>query len=334
VAFARGDGLPGRIWANAEPLWILDVTADRNFPRSDIAATCGLRGAFGFPVRLGEQVLGVIEFFSRDIRQPDAELLDMFAGVGAQLGQYIERRRVEDEVRREQELGRVKSNFVSLVSHEFRTPLGIILSSSEILDRYIDSLDATERRDQLGAIANAVQRMSGLIEQVLMFSRIEAGHLEFRPEPLDVPGLCRRLQDELLSATTHRCPIVLVVENPMDGASGDQALIRHILSNLLTNAVKYSSAAVPVRFTVRREGFDALFEVADRGLGIPEAQQARLFTAFHRARNVADIPGTGLGLVIVRNCLDAHGGQIHIASTEGEGTTVRVTLPLFTEAPQ
>ena len=361
AAFPLGTGLPGRIWASVEPVWIPDVTDDTNFPRAEMAARCGLRGAFGFPVRLGGQVLGVIEFFSREIRQPDAELLEMFAGIGAQLGQFIERRRVEAEIRqlnadlerrvggrtselaeanarllaalaREQEIGRLKSNFVSLVSHEFRTPLGIILSSSEILDRYLDTLDANGRREQLDAIIDAVRRMSGLMEQVLMFSRIEAGQLEFRPEPLDLAGMCRRLRDELLSATGHRCPIAFVAETSLDGAVGDDKLIRHILTNLLTNAVKYSQAGEQVSFTARREGGRAVFLVVDRGLGIPESQMDRLFTAFHRARNVADIPGTGLGLVIVRNCLDVHGGDIHFESAEGAGTSVRVTLPLFPES--
>jgi signal transduction histidine kinase len=358
AVFARGTGLPGRIWQEAEPLWIADVTRDPNFPRAAIAAAAGLRGAFGFPIRLGDQVLGVIEFFSREIRQPDAELLDMFAGIGAQLGQFIERRRAEDGVRllnadlerrvahrtseladanarlaaalaREQELGRLKSTFVSLVSHEFRTPLGIILSSSEILDRYLESLDPSERRDQIDAITDAVRRMSGLMEQVLMFGRIEAGQLSFKPESLDLAALSRRVCDEVRSATSQRCPIALEQGVAIDGAQGDERLLRHVLTNLLTNAIKYSPPGATVRVSIQREGRDAVFEVADRGIGIPAAQMDKLFTAFHRARNVADIPGTGLGLVIVKNCLDAHGGTIHVESAEGAGTTVRVTVPLY-----
>lgn len=361
ATFAPGHGLPGRIWTSIEPVWIPDVSRDRNFPRLAIAVQCGLRGAFGFPLRLDDQVIGVIEFFSREIRQPDAELLDMFAGIGGQLGQFVERRRAEAEIRqlnadlerrvagrtseladanarllaalaREQELGRLKSTFVSLVSHEFRTPLGIILSSSEILDRYLDALDPAERRDQLGAIGDAVRRMSGLMEQVLVFSRIEAGQLEYRPAPIDLAGLCRRVCDELLSATGHRCPIAFVASTPLAAARGDETLIRHIITNLLANAVKYSAAGEVVHFTLRQQGPDAVFEVLDRGLGIPESQMDKLFVAFHRARNVADIPGTGLGLVIVRHCLDAHGGAIHFESTEGEGTAARVTLPLFGDA--
>ncbi len=246
------------------------------------------------------------------------------------------RKRAEEALREalanEKETGRLKSNFVSMVSHEFRTPLGIILSSSEIIDRYLETLDEGERREQLDAIKNSVGRMTGLMEQVLMFSRIESGLLECRPKPLDLAGFCTRLNDELHSATAHRCPIEFFSETSLEGAVADEKLLRHIFTNLLTNAVKYSTAGRSVRFTVRREGIRAVFHVIDRGLGIPAAELDNLFTAFRRARNVADLPGTGLGLVIVRKCLDAHGGEIKIESTEDEGTTVRVTLPLFPES--
>src|SRR5262249_54439102 len=97
--FARGVGLPGRIWTSSGPLWISDVLQDRNFPRAPIAAECSLHGAFGFPIRLGDEILGVIEFFSREIRQPDTQLLEMFSAIGSQIGQFIERKRIEEEIR-------------------------------------------------------------------------------------------------------------------------------------------------------------------------------------------------------------------------------------------
>lgn len=234
---------------------------------------------------------------------------------------------------REKELSRLKSNFVSMVSHEFRTPLGIILSSSEILSRYLETLEPEERADQLTAIGDAVRRMSGLVEQVLVFSRIESGQLEFRPQPLELAALCTQLQDEILSATGHRCPVIVRPEGNLAGAHGDANLIRHVLTNLLTNAVKYSRVSEPVYLLARREGADALFTVIDHGIGIPESALEHLFTAFHRAKNVSDLPGTGLGLVIVRKCLEAHGGEIQIESIEDEGTSVRVRLPLFSTTP-
>ncbi len=360
ITFLRGEGLPGRIWSDVAPVWIPDVTVDANFPRAAIAVGSRLHGAFGFPVRLGEKVLGVVEFFSRQIRQPDEELLEMFAGIGAQIGQFIERRRAEAELRalnleletrvhdrtrelgeanvrlvtaleNEQEVGRLKSSFVSLVSHEFRTPLGIILSSSEILNRYCASLEEPERRKHLDAIKRAVLRMSSLMEEVLFFGRVEADKMECVPAALDLPDLCRRLCDEACSATSQRCPIEWKEENALSGARGDEELVRHIISNLLSNAVKYSAKGSPVQFSTRRDGANAIIRITDHGLGIPVDAMPQLFTAFYRGSNVSGRPGTGLGLSIVKKCVDLHGGDIALESTEGVGTTARVRLPLFPE---
>ncbi len=360
ITFLRGEGLPGRIWSDIAPVWIPDVTVDANFPRVAIAVGSRLHGAFGFPVRLGEKVLGVVEFFSRQIRQPDEELLEMFAGIGAQIGQFIERRRAEAELRalnleletrvhdrtrelgeanvrlvtaleNEQEVGRLKSSFVSLVSHEFRTPLGIILSSSEILNRYCASLEEPERRKHLDAIKRAVLRMSSLMEEVLFFGRVEADKMECVPAALDLPDLCRRLCDEACSATSERCPIEWKEENALSGARGDEELVRHIISNLLSNAVKYSAKGSPVQFSTCRDGANAIIRVTDHGLGIPADAMPQLFTAFYRGSNVSGRPGTGLGLSIVKKCVDLHGGDIALESTEGVGTTARVRLPLFPE---
>ena len=356
--FARGEGLPGRIWHEIAPVWIPDVTRDANFPRAEIAARSGLHGAFGFPIRLAENVLGTVEFFSRKIRQPDAELLEMFAGIGAQIGQFMERRRAESELRalnveletrvehrtrelaesnlrlvttleNEQELGRLKSNFVALVSHEFRTPLGIILSSSEILNNYLAALDESDRQEHLGAIKSAVLRMSALMEEVLFFSRVEADKLDCLPQPLDLAQLCEHLRDEVCSATSERCPIEWRAENDLAGAQGDEELLRHIISNLLSNAVKYSAEGEPVHFSARREHDDAVMEVRDHGIGIPSEAMPGLFTPFYRANNVSGRPGTGLGLSIVKKCVDRHGGTISVDSTPGIGTSIYARLPLY-----
>ena len=357
-AFVPGEGLPGRIWAAGEPIWIPDVTQDPNFPRAQIATRCGLHGAFGFPIRLGDEIFGTVEFFSRKIRQPDDELLKMFAGIGAQIGQFIERRRAETELRelnakletrvqdrtaelaeanarlqtaleKEQEVGRLKSSFVSLVSHEFRTPLGVILSSSEILNLYFNSLEEAERREHLDAIKSACLRMSALMEDVLFFSRIEADKLECIPGPFDLVELCEHLRDEVCSATSDRCPIEFRAENDLSGARGDKEFVRHIVSNLLSNAVKYSPAGSPVPFSARRNAADALLEVKDHGVGIPADTLPHLFTPFFRGSNVSHHAGTGLGLTIVKRCVDLHGGEIHVDSAVGVGTTIRVRLPLF-----
>jgi signal transduction histidine kinase len=133
----------------------------------------------------------------------------------------------------------------------------------------------------------------------------------------------------MLSAMNRKCPVVFHATDNLENASGDEVLLRHIFSNLLSNAVKYSSNGDRVEFKVQRAGTDALFTVRDHGIGIPESDQAHLFEAFHRAANVSQIPGTGLGLLIVKRCVELHGGTIAFESRVGTGTTFTVRVPLF-----
>ena len=241
-----------------------------------------------------------------------------------------ERKQAEAELLRsldrEKELGRLRSNFVSMVSHEFRTPLGIIQSSAEILEDYLDQLEPTERSDHLQSIRKNTRRMAGLMEEVLLLGSLDAGKME--PAPLDLGTFVRRLVDEVLSATNHRCPIDLLFGEMPVGIRADKRLLHHIFTNLLTNGVKYSDAGRAVRLEIGRDGADIVCAIRDKGIGIPEADREWLFNAFHRGHNVGDRPGTGLGLVIVKHCVDLHGGKILVESKSGEGTTVTVRLPM------
>jgi PAS domain S-box-containing protein len=229
---------------------------------------------------------------------------------------------------REKELGRLRSNFVSMVSHEFRTPLGIIQSSAEILEDYLDRLEPTERSDHLQSIRKNTCRMAGLMEGVLLLGGFDAGKIEFKPVPLELWAFVRSLVDEVLSATKRRCPIELRLGEMPPEIQADERLLQHIFTNLLSNAVKYSDAGRTVRFEVGRAGADMLCVIRDQGIGIPQADREWLFNAFHRGHNVSDRPGTGLGLVIVKRCVDLHGGKIKVESNPGEGTIVTVTLPI------
>jgi signal transduction histidine kinase len=282
---------------------------------------------------LGAAALAWIWFLRRQVAQRTVELVEANAHLQTEITQ---RQHAQAELGKalntERELGELKSRFVSMVSHEFRTPLGIIMSSSEILKSYQDRLSAEKKGEHLNDIFQSTRRMGDLIEEVLLLSRVEAGRLGCKPDSLDLPDLCRRLSDETLSATQLRCPIIFKEHGSLSGARADEALLRHIFGNLLSNAVKYSRAGTPVEFTVERQGMDAVFIVRDRGIGIPEADIKLLFQPFHRARNVGEAPGSGLGLVIVQRCVDLHGGSIKLDSTEGAGTTVTVKLGLFAAA--
>src|SRR5262249_3579731 len=144
-----------------------------------------------------------------------------------------------------------------------------ISTSSEILRDYLTDLPEAERREHLDSIARNTRRMSDLMEEVLVLGRLDAGKMAFEPAPLDLAGLCRRLVDEVLSATNRVCPINLTLEALPGEASADARLLRHILTNLLVNAVKYSERGVEVDFSVAREGTEAVFTIRDRGIGIP-----------------------------------------------------------------
>ncbi len=244
------------------------------------------------------------------------------------------RKQIEAELQKalgkERELSQLKSDFVSLVSHEFRTPLEIIMSSGDNLSRYHDRLSPEKRQQLLKSIHKSVRRMSDMMEEVLFLGRMDSGRIDFNPVPFDLETLCQRVRDEMKSAMNNRCPIELSLPaNLRAQARGDESVLRHILTNLLSNACKYSPEGAVVELRVTAAGPSARFEIVDRGVGIPKADQERLFEAFHRGENVRHIHGTGLGLVIVQRCVTLHGGLVSFESAEGKGTTFRVTLPLF-----
>lgn len=230
---------------------------------------------------------------------------------------------------REKELGRLRSHFVSMVSHEFRTPLGIIQSSAEILEDYLEQLEPAERKNHLQSIRNNTCRMARMMEEALLIGSLDAGNIEFKPAPLELRPFVQKLVEEVLSATNRRCPIELLLADIPGQIQANERLLQHILTNLLTNAVKYSDPGRAVRFEIAFAGTEIVCDIRDQGIGIPEADQEWLFSAFHRGQNVADRPGTGLGLVIVKRCVDLYGGKINVESQFGKGTVVTVRLPVF-----
>jgi PAS domain S-box-containing protein len=243
-----------------------------------------------------------------------------------------ERKRAELELlrtlARERQLGQLRSHIVSMVSHEFRTPLGIIQSSAEILEDYLEDLGPAERKDHLQSIRKNTRRMAGLMEEALLLGSLDAGKMEFKPAPLELRTFVQRLVDEVLSATNRRCPIELSLTEMPTKIRADERLLEHIFTNLLTNAIKYSDGGRLVRFEIRCAEAEIICVVRDQGIGIAEADKEWLFNAFHRGLNVDDRPGTGLGLVIVKRCVELHGGKIKVESQIGAGTVVTVRLPM------
>lgn len=241
-----------------------------------------------------------------------------------------ERRRIEHDTRealaRERELSELKSRFVAVASHEFRTPLAAILSSIELLDDYGARLPDDERREIVGQIKHAVARMNKMVDQVLITSRIESGKFAFEPRPRSIPDLMVQVAAEMDQAHDQSSRIAVRCDGIERPRLVDAKLISHILVNLLGNALKYSPPDTAVTCTATAEGDRLRFRVADRGIGIPPADLPRLFESFHRGTNVGNIQGTGIGLHIVKECVQLHRGTIEVESIVGQGATFHVDV--------
>jgi PAS domain S-box-containing protein len=242
-------------------------------------------------------------------------------------------RELHEALEKEKELGELKSRFVSMASHEFRTPLASILAASDILKRYGDRMTSEQKMERLNKIQAEIRHMTRLLEDILLIGKAEAGKLEFNPILLNLRKFCQDLVHEMEVTTQTGHKVVFSYRVPYEEVSLDEKLMRHIIINLLSNAVKYSPAGSTVYLNVSGKEGGIIFQIQDEGIGIPEEDQKRLFEPFHRARNVGDISGTGLGLAILKKAVDLHGGTIHVDSKEGCGTTFTITIPTGERSP-
>jgi PAS domain S-box-containing protein len=237
---------------------------------------------------------------------------------------------VRNALAREKELSELRSQFIALVSHEFRTPLTTIGSSNQLLERYDERLSSEKKRNHYKRIQSAIERMSQLLDEVLLIGQAEAGKLTFEPALIDVVALCRDLVETLtLSLENHT--ITFLCQDESYSTQMDEKLLGHILTNLLSNAIKYSPSGGEIQFSLVCTQTDVVFQITDRGIGIPTEDLDQLYESFGRASNVGTIQGTGLGLAIAKKSVDLHGGTIAVESEVGVGTTFTVTLPLTTD---
>jgi PAS domain S-box-containing protein len=242
----------------------------------------------------------------------------------------------------EQELNLIKSRFVSMVSHEFRTPLSVISGAAQLLTHYAAQMETEEKAEQLKAIDLATGRMTQMMNDLLLFGRLEAGRMECCPSRVELERVCQQISSEVHSEAGAANPIQLKIAAAAHTACVDKKILEYILGNLLSNAVKYSKDQQPVSLEVARVTSAALpagtpepraaeyleVKVTDTGIGIPAAYLAELFQTFHRAANVGNRPGTGMGLAIVKQFVELHRGSIRIQSVESQGTAVWVWLPI------
>ncbi|MCT7948512.1 PAS domain-containing sensor histidine kinase [Ancylothrix sp. C2] len=251
-----------------------------------------------------------------------------------------ERKRAEAETQKaletQKELNQMRANFISMTSHEFRTPLTVILTSVELLENFYETTDKYKPKVQqyFKMIENAIRQMADMLDEVLLLSKAEAGKLTFHPSLLDVKKFSEEIVAEMQFSKSKKHTLKFTC--PPEKVFGwvDEKLLRQILVNLLSNAIKYSPQGGMVRFDLRQEQDNVSFEIEDEGMGILKEDQERLFESFYRGRNVNNISGTGLGLAIVKSSVDLHGGEIIMRSEVGKGTVFQVILPLKTNTMQ
>lgn len=338
--FAPGVGLPGRVWNDPKPTWVRDVTQEENFPRAPYAVSAGLHSAFAFPILYGDRVLGVMEFFSADIREPDDALLTMFASIGNQIGQFVERKRAEEErelllkrehsARSEAELAnRTKDEFLAIVSHELRTPLNAIVGWSGMLQR--GALDTEKERKAFEIIERNAKAQAQLIDDILDVSRIVTGRLRLDLRPVQLNTIISTAIDSIRPLTdAKRIHLTMDLESKPSLVSGDPDRLQQVVWNLLSNAVKFTPPEGQIGIRLRNTNSHIEIVVTDTGQGIEAEVLPHVFDRFRQADSskTRRHGGLGLGLAIVQHLVELHDGTITARSEgEGKGSEFRIVLP-------
>lgn len=343
TAFKKGHGLPGRVWQSGKPFWIDNVVEDPNFPRAAVALREGLRGAFGFPVLVGKDVWGVLEFLSSEIREPDAELMNLAAGIGGQIGQFTQRRRAEQELedllKREssaraeaEKANRLKDEFLATLSHELRTPLNAVIGWSRMLNS--GRLDPETSLHAQEVIARNASVQKQIIEDILDVSRVITGKLQLHLRPVDLATVVHAALDAVRPAMEAKeIRIDTNIDSNLRAISGDPDRLQQVVWNILSNAAKFTPTSGEVHISVRQSGTHALIQVKDNGPGIDPAFLPYVFERFRQAdgSTTRTHGGLGLGLAIVRHLVELHGGMIGVENrAESQGAIFTISLPLPT----
>ncbi len=339
--FAKNEGLPGRIWASGKSAWVTDVSLDTTSPRRAVAEEVGFHGAFGFPVRVGTEIEGVIELFSRQVQQPDDELLKMVEDIGLKIGQFGERARTEGVLReteaqlRQAQKMEAVGRLAGGVAHDFNNLLTVIRGYSELLLSRL--LPTDPMRKDMEEVKKAADRATGLTRQLLAFSRrqfIAAKVLDLNALVSNMDGMLRRLLGEDI---VEFCAEL----DPQVGAiKADPGQVEQVIMNLVVNArdamPKGGSLTIETKnLTIgknpRRDavgvapGSYVLLAVRDTGHGMDAETKSHLFEPFFTTKEQGK--GTGLGLSTVYGIVKQSGGSIIVESAPGRGTTFRIYFP-------
>lgn len=241
--------------------------------------------------------------------------------------------RLVEKLYAERQQRELKDRCLSMISHELRTPLASIQLSHDLLTQYSERVSAEERQEYLDNIRQQVAHLNEIVSDVLSLSKSNEADLNFNPARHDLLTLCRDIIESFQLDLKTRHDFVVRCGEAAFVAEFDERLLRRALSNLVSNAVKYSPAGGRIELTLSREGEAARITVTDEGIGIPPEDIDNLFMAFCRASNVSQFAGSGLGLAVAKQALDLHGGDISVVSAVDVGTTFEVILPLHYTQP-
>ncbi|MET0423752.1 MAG: ATP-binding protein [Actinoplanes sp.] len=322
-----GQGLAGRAWQVSKPLWIRDVGRPQSLISPEQAAHSLLHAALAIPVREGFETLGVLTAFSDTIEEPEDELLALMAGIAAHIGQFVERRQVEDLQR---QLIRTKNEYLALIGHELRTPLTSISAYTELLREADEPTLVAEGPRLLEVIERNTTQLRYIINELMELSALDTGHADVHLAPMDLAEVVRESLAKARDAVDG-APLVIEDQIPAELVlPGDRKRLRQVVDNLLGNAVKYSPDGGHIAVTLRATGRAAELAVSDGGLGVSTEEREKLFTGLYRTSRAGEraIPGTGLGLTLSRAVVGRHHGSIELVDHEGPGTTVLVRLPM------
>ncbi len=333
LTIARGVGLAGRVWASGQPAWIDDVVKAANFPRAPLAEKAGLHGAFAFPIFPGREVIHVIEFFSRESRKPDAELLRIFDNIASQINQFIARSRLEGQLIQSQKMETV-GKLAAGIAHEFNSIMTAIIGQSELLLH--DLSPSSPLCKNATEIHQAADRAATLTRQLLAYGRKQI----LQPAVLDLNLILKGMDGTLHHIAGRSVDLQIVSSSGSGEIRADAGQIEQVIMNIVINAIDampnggkltLETAAVVLdreyvsRVPDLKPGEYVMLAITDTGAGMTDAVRARLFEPFFTTKEVGK--GTGLGLATCHGIIKQSEGHISVYSEPGRGATFKIFLP-------